>query len=172
VRILVVLDGTHTGEPAARAVAPWVRAEGLEVVLFSVLDPAEIHDTISPRRFSHALTPSGTAFGQTLGVFEPYATSAEDRGQAFVRARNEREDYLRTIGAELFPGVPPTILVEEGHETAASIVAAARSFDVAFIAITARGRGGVSQALFGAIHEDVVRHAPVPVIVVGPAVPV
>jgi nucleotide-binding universal stress UspA family protein len=34
--------------------------------------------------------------------------------------------------------------------------------------MAARRRGSLSERLFGSVHEDVVRHSPVPVLVVGP----
>lgn len=166
--VLLALDGTEVGERAAAAIAAWAAGDGARVTLFRVLHPSEVHGTLEMKNLTFGLTPQGTMSGQKLSVHEPLPTVSEDRSQAFARARSEREDALRAVAATWFPGIESDVCVVLGTDTAAAIVRAAKEHGADFIAMAARGRGGLGEALFGSVHEDVVRHSSVPVLVVGP----
>lgn len=170
-KVLLALDGTRTGEPAAEAIAGWAKSTGSEIILYSVLHPKELRATVSEPRFAHTITPQGTASGQVLhGVRPLYAVISEDRTQTLVRAHAEREEYLRSLASRLFEGVAVSVRVGDGADSAGSIVRMAADEGVDFIAMATRGRSALGQAMFGAVHEDVVRKARVPVLLVGPGV--
>jgi nucleotide-binding universal stress UspA family protein len=168
-KVLLALDGSPTGESAAIAIADWARTSGAEVVLLTVLRPADVHETVAGGGPTHTLTPQGTPSGQTLrGVSGPLPRTAEDRSQAISRAIAERHDYLESLADRLLDGVQTTVQVVDGNDVAAAIVKAAEATAPDFIAMATRARSPLGQALFGAIHEEVVRRAPVPVLLVGP----
>jgi nucleotide-binding universal stress UspA family protein len=169
-RVLLALDGSTTAERAASAIASWASDAAPEIHVLTVMNPDDVHETSGKATFTHALTPAGTASGSGLGVTEPAVTLAEDRSQALVRAKTEREDALRDIAVKWFPASSVTVHVEDGHDIPGMIISTAKRLDVAFVAMGARDRGHLSTALFGSVHEAVVRHCPVPVLVIGPAV--
>jgi nucleotide-binding universal stress UspA family protein len=51
---------------------------------------------------------------------------------------------------------------------AESIIERARGADIQLIALATHGRSGVSRLLMGSVAEQVIRHTPVPVLVVRP----
>lgn len=169
-KLLLAVDGARAGEPAARAAAVWASTAGAEVVLYSVLHPREVRSTVAGPRFPHTIAPEASQGGQPLhGVRPPAAQVAEDRSQALARLRVERREYLQHLADRLFAGVPATIRIDDGADTASAIIAAAVEESASVIAMATRGRSALGQALFGAVHEDVVRRSPVPVLLVGPA---
>lgn len=171
-RVLLALDGTANGEPAAAAIADWARDSAAEVVILSVLDPREVHATRGGSKFVGVLSRDGGPTGPLLrGVVPVEVTvAAEDRSQALVRARGEREGYLRRLAGEWFSGVDVTVDAPDGEDIADVVVTAAIAHKADIIAMATRGRSAFGQAMFGAVHEDVVRRATVPVLLVGPKV--
>jgi nucleotide-binding universal stress UspA family protein len=170
-RVLLALDGSANSERAASAIANWASDAAPEIHVLTVMNPADVHETSSKALFTHALTPAGTASGSGLGVTEPSVTLAEDRSQALVRAKTEREDALLEVARKWFPASHVTVHVDDSQEVAPAIIAAASRLQVDFVAMGARDRHAISAAIFGSVHEEVVRHCSVPVLVVGPAVP-
>lgn len=170
-RVLLALDGSANSERAASAIANWAAGTAPEIHVLTVMNRADIHETIGKATFTHSLTPAGTATGERLGVSEPTVALAEDRSQALVRAKVERQDALLEIARKWFPSSPVTVHVDDSREVAPAIIDAATRLQVDFVALGARDRSAVSAAIFGSVHEEVVRHCPVPVLVVGPAVP-
>ena len=168
-KVLLALECSPIGESAAEAISEWALASGAEVHLLTVLHPKDIHETVGKSGYTHTLTPQGTPSGQLLsGLKDPMPPVAEDRTQALSRAHEEREDYLRAIASARFAGLNAKVEVFDSSETAESIIAVAARENADFIAMATRGRSGIGQALFGTIHEEVVRHAAVPVLLVGP----
>jgi len=172
VRVLLAVDGTPNGEPAAAAIAAWAAETGADLVLLSVLHPREIRASATGKTMSGSLSRDGRPTGQLLRGLPPVEAMgvAEDRSQALTRARTEREDYLRGLAGQWFGTVQVTVQAVAAEDTADAIVKAAVDEGVALIAMATRGRSAVGQALFGAVHEDVVRRAPMPVLLVGPQV--
>jgi nucleotide-binding universal stress UspA family protein len=169
VNVLLALDGTADGEPAAAAISEWVRASGATVRLLSVLRPSHVKDTPDAGHFAHTVTPLGTASGQVLpGLKAPTARTAEDRTQALARATAERADYLDLVAEKYFEGVQTEKLVLDASDVAAAIVEEAGKPETNLVVMATRSRSPLGQALFGAVHEQVVRNAPVPVLLVGP----
>ncbi len=167
-RVMIAIDGTPVGERAARAVATWANETGAEIHLLSILNPEDARETVANPGFVHSATPAGTMSGQTLRVREPLPVQAENRGQALTRSLDERSDYLKGLARASFPALQVSVHVADGSNTADAIVQNAERLGVDFIAMGTRGRHGIGQALFGSIHEDVVKRAPMPVLLVGP----
>jgi nucleotide-binding universal stress UspA family protein len=160
------MDGSELSENAAAATAAWARAAGASVVLVTVRDPDDVHDTYFPSGYSHVVTPQGTWGGQLLrNVSEPDRVVAEDRGQALERARVEVETYLSGVADRFFKGVDCGWRVEWSDNTPAGIASAAEAVGADLVAIGTHGRSGVSHALLGSVAEAVVRRSPVPVLV-------
>lgn len=166
-RVMIALDGTPVGERAARAVATWANETGAEIHLLSVLHSGDSKETVANPGFVHSATPAGTMTGQSLNVREPFPHQAESRSQALTRAHEERMDYLRLVVAKWFPALAIKIHVADA-ETATAIVEHAERLGVDFIAMGTRGHHGVGQALFGSLHEEVVKRAHMPVLLIGP----
>lgn len=166
-RVLVALDGSTFGESAVVAIAPWARAAGADVVLLTVRDPADIHETNAPTDYGHVLTPRGTASGSAiLGLAEPAPAAVEDRSQALERARVEGEEYLSAIAARELTGIASEVRIEWSDQTADAIVDYAEEQGADLIAIGTHGRSGMTRALMGSVADAVVRRSPVPVMLV------
>lgn len=87
------------------------------------------------------------------------------------QVREEREEAVVAIVAQARgAGVPARSLVWEG-DAGESIVEAAVAEAADMIVVGTHGRGSVGRFLLGSVSEHVVRHAPVPVLVVRPSIP-
>jgi nucleotide-binding universal stress UspA family protein len=79
--------------------------------------------------------------------------------------REEAEKYLRAVAATpAFDGLRVLTTVRSG-EAPREIIAAAKETQTDLIAMTTRGRTGLSRLLFGSVAEAVLRTADVPVFV-------
>ncbi|MBI5947469.1 MAG: universal stress protein [Chloroflexi bacterium] len=170
-KVLVAVDGGETSERVLAAIAGWAAATSADVHLLTVLHPKDVHATLASRGFGHSLTPQGTASGSILRAEEPPAVAAEDRTQALERVTQETAARLRELVASTLPGVQATMHVEASDKTAEEIVNQASHLGVELIAMGTHGRRGVARAMLGSVAEEVVRNSPVPVLVVGPAMP-
>ncbi len=107
-----------------------------------------------------------------LRVALAHATLVSDPVAAQVRVIEEAQAYLAGIEANLVAqGLAIKSVVRYGH-AADEILDHARTGDVAMIAMSTHGRGGIRRWALGSVAETVVRHAPVPVLLVratGPA---
>lgn len=87
------------------------------------------------------------------------------------QVREEREEAVAAVVARARDaGVPARSLVWEG-DAGESIVDAAVAEEADLIVVGTHGRGSVGRFLLGSVSEHVVRHAPVPVLVVRPSIP-
>jgi nucleotide-binding universal stress UspA family protein len=84
-----------------------------------------------------------------------------------AKARAHFAEYLRTIEARAFGGVPVEAQMREGN-AADQIVQAAAEEGARAIVIGTHGRSGVSRWLYGSTASRVLRDAFVPVMTVGP----
>lgn len=167
-RVLLALDDTADGERIAIALSTWARDTAPEIHVLSVMNADHIHET--SRGFSHTPNvPVVTSTGRVLKLREQPLVLAEDRSQALVRARSEWQNRLSNIVQKWFPSSDVTVHIEDAKGTAQAIVDAAERLNVDVVALGARDRSPLSAAVFGSVHEDVVRHCRVPVLVVGPA---
>ncbi len=92
--------------------------------------------------------------------------------EAQVRVVEEAQAYLAKIEASLAAqGFAVRSVVRYGH-AADEILDHARMGGVGMIAMSTHGRGGVRRWVLGSVAETVVRHSPVPVLLVRAAEPV
>ncbi len=141
--ILIPLDGSPLAEQALHQI-PHLAAEGAQVTLVQVVRaPLPI---VAPE----------------MAVPIP-ATGLEE-------AKAEAAAYLQTEASALAAHqVATDIAVIEGNDVAQSVVAYAKAHGVDVIVMSTHGRGGLSRLVFGSAAEEVVRHAPCPVLVIRPS---
>lgn len=111
------------------------------------------------------------SFGGTLyamHVQEPinYALPAET-WQGLELTREMEEKFLVETIQKDFPDVKPQVLHAEGVVWRA-IDAAIQKHAIDLVVVGTRGRTGIGKALLGSVAEEVLRHAPCPVLTVGP----
>lgn len=148
-RVLVPLDGSALAERAL-AHAERIAAPGGEIVLFQVLEPEMVMPPM-PR-------------GEMATVRDAERVAREMR-EASARARQAAERYLEGVKRRVRRSdLGVSLRVEEGHP-ADRITEVAADADV--IAMSTHGRTGLAHLFIGSVAERVVRHAPVPVLVVG-----
>ena len=142
-RILVPLDGTALSEKAI-PVAAWIaRASGGTIVFVSVVLPLMEFGTYSPDR-TIPLKPA-----------------------AFERREAEAKSYLTgiiTTYANDLAGITTEIDVTAGA-VSSEIYSEARLEHIDLIVICSKGETGLKRWVFGNIAQEVVRHSPVPVLV-------
>ena len=81
--------------------------------------------------------------------------------------KQEALDYLERLAAPLrAEGVRVNAAVVERDAVAQAIVEYAEENEINLIAMTTHGRSGLSRLLFGSVAEEVVRHAPCPVLII------
>ncbi len=85
------------------------------------------------------------------------------------RAHEPHVGGLESLAAELTAhGVTTDYEIVDGYDAADMLIRAVREGGAAIIAVGSHGRSGVSRAALGSVSMRTVRHAPCPVLVVGP----
>jgi universal stress protein A len=82
------------------------------------------------------------------------------------KLRKEAEAQLKKIRRAIPPGIPVTLEVQSGYGAEYEICERARKSKTDLIIIGSHGAGPIRRALMGSTAEQVVRHAPCPVLVV------
>ena len=144
---ILCIDGSELSLQAARSGLEILR-ETDTVVVATVIELADASLVTGTSGFA-----GGTVSPETLDVLR------EDQlaeGETFVAAAVEA---LGLTGA--------TTKVLSGH-AGQMICNLAAELDASSIVIGSRGRGGIKRAVLGSVSDHVVRHAPCPVVVVGP----
>jgi nucleotide-binding universal stress UspA family protein len=111
------------------------------------------------------------SFGATLyamHVQEPinYALPP-DTWQGLELTREMEQQFLVEVVRRDFPDVTPHVLHGEGVVWRA-IESAIKKHDIDLVVVGTRGRAGIGKALLGSVAEEILRHAPCPVLTVGP----
>ncbi len=138
-RILVPLDGSHTSEGVLAHAQSLAKADGSELVLLQVVNTA----------------------GE---IFSDPSIAAEDVSAAEAAEKSYLEGILARVRAE---GANASLEIREGP-IADTILATARELQVNMIAMSTHGRTGLRKMLMGSITEGIVKHSPVPVLVIRP----
>jgi nucleotide-binding universal stress UspA family protein len=140
-RILVPLDGSALAE----IVLPHVRALALcthaDIILLRV-----------PGIPAYAFAPGD------LALLEASREAIED----------EVQTYLEGIKRDLSTAGLRFVTVMEEGAVADVIIAVAEKYHADLIAMSTHGRGGLARLVMGSVADQVVRHAPLPVLLVRP----
>jgi nucleotide-binding universal stress UspA family protein len=146
-RILVPTDGSPVSTLAADAAIELARCGGGEIVALSIVVPEPVVPSVEG---AMVLDP-----GQQIDVLQEHA-------HAIVGTLAER---MRRGGVECRP------VTRIDPDPARAIVEAAREYDCDLIAMGSHGRRGLSRLLAGSVTQSVLAYAPVPVMVLRPALP-
>jgi nucleotide-binding universal stress UspA family protein len=172
--ILVAVDRGPVSEEVVAAVAHLTTAAD-EIHLLTVVHPKEVGETV-PRtggatRPIPMRVPTGTG-GLIKGEMS-VTVAAEDGSQAVVRVRAAHTAYLNDLASRLLPGPETRTHVEVDEHPATAILRRIVELEAHGVAIGTRDRGAVKRTLLGSVAEEVMRKAPVPVLIVreGIAVP-
>lgn len=131
-------------------------AEGLQVI--QAADRIVLAMAVAPVDAPDAF---GTGVGRAPGTLPEAAGRGHDRAVVEARAQLAADAAaLGLSGAEL-----TVVLGSPGP----AICALAQSLPASVIVLSARGRSGLRRAVLGSVSDHVIRHAPCPVAVVGPA---
>ncbi|HEY2821444.1 MAG TPA: universal stress protein [Candidatus Acidoferrum sp.] len=87
--------------------------------------------------------------------------------QGLELTREMEEKFLVEAIRRDFPEVHPHVLHAEGVVWRA-IEAAIQKHEIDLVVVGTRGRTGIEKALLGSVAEEILRHAPCPVLTVGP----
>ena len=137
-RILVPIDFSDCSRKALRYALPFAREFGADLILMHIVEVAYL----------------AGEFGTTDFVAM----------EADLKAGAERQ--LQQLGqAEIGSSVAWRIEVRSGR-AAPEIAVAAREIEADLIVIATHGRTGLKHVLLGSVAENVVRHAPCPVLTV------
>jgi len=167
-RVLIAIDGSAVSEQVLAAAAQLLHPTD-ELHLFTVIDPDEAQETVS--RGPGPMKVEAFNWGTVSGAVVPSGfvrhVAAESPTQAAERVH---ATHLRTL-EELAAKVLPATFVWQAHVRAASdpaeaIIHVAQDLKVHGIAMGTRGRGAIAHALLGSVAEEVIRHSPVPVLIV------
>jgi nucleotide-binding universal stress UspA family protein len=164
-KMVVAIHDTSLGAQVLAVIGGWAAQSGVEVDVLCALDPNQVRETVASKA-AHALTPAATMSGTNIGVHEPTASMVETRTQAIERARVEIQDRMRKLANSHLQGATHRVDVRFDQRPAEAIVRYATELDADVIAIGTHGRGGIRQALFGSVPGDVVRTAPMPVLLI------
>jgi nucleotide-binding universal stress UspA family protein len=110
---------------------------------------------------------------RVVELISPYDAAAWDRSgytvtEIMTKNMNAAREYLAQAAARLLKqGITSRFEVIEGR-AAESILDYAEKNKVDLIVISTHGRSGISRFTFGSVADKVVRHSPIPVLVVSP----
>lgn len=166
-RILVAIDRGPVSEEVAAAVAHLTTAAD-EIHLLTVVHPKEVSETV-PRtgglaRHVPMRLPTGT--GGLINAEMSVTIAAEDGSQAVLRVKAAHTAYLRELASRLLPGVESHVHVEVDEHPATAILRRIVDLEAHGVALGTRDRGAVRRTLLGSVAEEIMRKAPVPVLIV------
>jgi nucleotide-binding universal stress UspA family protein len=141
-RLLCPLDGSEFAESMLPHAIQFAESYGLQMELFSVTTPTAI-----------PMAPFGT---EALIADPRDITTMEDN----------RDHYLERIAATCPPGTTTRVLTD--MDVSNAIVEVAREEQPAAIALATHGRSGLMRMMLGSVADDVIRRAPVPILVYKP----
>ncbi len=138
-KILVPLDGSPLAEQAIEPAIKIAKRHEAEIVLVRAAE---------------------------LTVLPPATWSYLDVDEVHKEERASYQAYLDGLKVEEVPC--RTVLIEGEGLGADPLLAYAEKENVELIVMTSHGRTGLNRWLFGSVAERVVRHAPCPVLTIGP----
>lgn len=162
-KALVPLDGSEI----ALSVMPNVRrlaelAPGLEVHLFTCLDPKAVHGRADSPPSEVTATIPGS---KMTSVLSPPPRVVESHGEALERVHLEALEALQQVAERDLAGVTTSVEVEFASHPAEAITDKANALDADLIIMATHGRSGISHLLAGSVTEAVIRDSGKPVLV-------
>lgn len=148
--ILIPLDGSGLAEAALEPALALKEKFGSRLILLRSIESVS-------QRLVH-----------TPGVFEPPAGAAanvELIEKVIDAERDEARAYLEGVRQRLGAPADVEALLMEG-EPADAIVTAASERSAGLIVMSSHGRGGLGRLVFGSVADSVLRHSPLPVLLV------
>jgi nucleotide-binding universal stress UspA family protein len=146
-KILVLLDGSELAEKVLPYVESLARSMDAHVILFRV--PIYAYERASV-----------TALAGHMPVPFP-----EDREEALRDATNYLEEVRQDLASR---GVRVTTAIEEGPNTAETIIEYATDKNVDMIAMSTHGRSGLGRLIYGSVADEVLRRSHKPVLLIRP----
>jgi nucleotide-binding universal stress UspA family protein len=145
-RILVPLDGSELSVCSLEHVKQVAIPGGAsEVILLRVIEPVSRDDAVTWSQAGYSMT-------DVLNKTKDLA----------------KENLTRAAGKLIDQGISARAEVIEGR-AAESIIDFAEKNNIELIIMSTHGRSGISRWTFGSVADRVVRHSPVPVLVISPA---
>ncbi len=145
-RILVPLDGSPLSEAALAYLTSERLSEGAHVILLRVVERP-------------ALSGATLVTGQASDEYFAYADQQVAKGQ------ESAEQYLSALGERYLQGVEWEKRAIVGYAVE-DIVGLAKELHAGLIVMASEGRHGFERLLYGSVAGRVLRHAPMPVLVV------
>ncbi len=140
--VLVPLDGSAAGEQVLKPLAAMLPESGARVTLASIL----------LRPFPLAST---------------YLPHSVEEGTLLQEREKRTESYLHDVAARWNPpGVKVSTTVVASDDVASALLARTGEEDVDLLALSTRGRGGVSRLLLGSVADKLIRGSDLPVLAV------
>ncbi len=151
--ILVALDGSELAEGVLPYVETLAEKFGSSVTLLQAIT--------SPEAFAMATTTT-PIMGQP--VF-PYQASL-DPNELTEAERGAALGYLQKVAESLTAQGLKVGTAEPEGPAAGAILEHARSQGIDLIAMTTHGRGGLGRLIMGSVADEVLRHAPCPLLLI------
>jgi nucleotide-binding universal stress UspA family protein len=145
--ILVPLDGSVFGEAALSCAEELARTSGAQAVLMQAVTPHHFEIDLAETRSPHL-----------AGISEEYLQHATAAARSYLAGIQQRLSER---------GIAVRSVVETG-QAAEAILACARNNAVDMIALSTRGRSGISALVMGSVANKVLHSAEVPVLLVKP----
>lgn len=167
-RVLVAIDGGPASEEVLAAAAHLLDPSD-EIHVLTVISPHEVHETVSggPTAVHVESQSIPTADGRVVPSQIVVRTPVETATQAGERVHARHLEQLDAAVRRTLPARDTwQSHVVMNSDPAAAIIGLATDLKAHGIAMGTRGRGGVASALLGSVAEHVVRHSPVPVLIV------
>ena len=160
--LLVPLDGSPVGEMALPTAARLARAHGAAVRLVSVDDAAAAAAAVG----AVAAVPGVPA--APLAALPPGELAALPDPALLARRRDATTAYLARQAEHLAAACGCTVTsgVVDGSAVSEAIAGEAERCGAGLIVLTTHGRGGFSRLWLGSVTGDLLRVAPVPLLVV------
>jgi len=157
--ILVPLDGSARAARILPHVAALAAQVAARITLLTVVGPLALD--------ASAIAGLPTSVGAVpLGLDGGLLAADGERAPWPETARQENMRYLDELAARL-RGQGLTVAARHAEGVpAAAIVATARACGADLVALTTHGRTGLERLLLGSVAEEVLRHAPCPLLVV------
>lgn len=164
-RVLIALDRSPLRSEVVAAAAHLLGRED-EAILLTVVDPADVRETVSHAASRELPDGFDILVGSDLLPLRGPVALAEDSLQASERVRAKIDWELEGLARQLSSGTRYQTRVEVDDDVASCILGLAADLRVHGIAMGTRGRGRVSSALLGSVALEVLQRSSVPVLIV------